>query len=451
MDPPLKLERYAFLIRKLNPYFKHGVAEYFLARQNDRVVGRITAQIDRAFNEYHGTNWGMFGFLEFENEQQIVDSLLDAAADWLAERGCERMLGPMDFSMNEECGVLIDGFELEPMIKQPWHPPYYRQRLEAAGLTKAKDILHWELHLSDRDERMKEVLPRLAKRARDKHRVTIRRMSRRRLRRKLDEFADRLQRGLVAQLGVCALLEGGPRRAGAHPPDRLRPQLVHDRRTGRPHCGNGDHHSRHQPGAQAHARSPPAARVVAPVEQAQVRRQDADRVSRRFARVRAHRGGRRALHGAFRNGCPDGAHPRRGRLDPRVQPLHEPRARGDGRPGCEALPDLQARLRRGLGGDGPRHDGSTEDAVALTVVGSIAFDAVETPFGERERMLGGSAVHFALAASFFTDVRIVGPVGDDFGEEEYDVLRERGVDTDDIERVAGGKTFFWARRLRART
>src|SRR3954462_12628423 len=82
--------------------------------------------------------------------------------------------------------------------------------------------------------------------------------------------------------------------------------------------------------------------------------------------------------------------------------------------------------------------------MSLTVVGSIAFDQVKTPWGERERMLGGSAVHFALAASFFDDVRVVGPVGDDFGEAEYEVLRARNVDTTDIEHVAGGKTFFWS-------
>src|SRR5215207_7506677 len=84
--------------------------------------------------------------------------------------------------------------------------------------------------------------------------------------------------------------------------------------------------------------------------------------------------------------------------------------------------------------------------MALTVVGSIAFDSVRTPFGERERMLGGSAVHFSLAARFFTDVRVVGPVGDDFGEDELSVLESRGVVTDDIERVSGGKTFFWRGR-----
>jgi sugar/nucleoside kinase (ribokinase family) len=79
----------------------------------------------------------------------------------------------------------------------------------------------------------------------------------------------------------------------------------------------------------------------------------------------------------------------------------------------------------------------------ITVVGSIAFDAVKTPFGERERMLGGAAVHFALAASFFEEVLVVGPVGEDFGEAELDVLRHRGVEVSDVERVAGGKTFFW--------
>jgi sugar/nucleoside kinase (ribokinase family) len=84
--------------------------------------------------------------------------------------------------------------------------------------------------------------------------------------------------------------------------------------------------------------------------------------------------------------------------------------------------------------------------VSLLVVGSVAFDAVETPFGKRERMLGGSATHFSLSASFFTDVRVVGVVGGDFGEEEMAVFRGRGINTDDIERVESGKTFFWSGR-----
>jgi sugar/nucleoside kinase (ribokinase family) len=84
--------------------------------------------------------------------------------------------------------------------------------------------------------------------------------------------------------------------------------------------------------------------------------------------------------------------------------------------------------------------------MALTVVGSIAFDNVETPFGVRERMLGGSAVHFSLAASIFTKVRLVGVVGEDFGPAERAVLEGRGIDTSDVEVVPGGKTFFWRGR-----
>ncbi len=186
--PPLKLERYMFLSRKMNPYFTHGEAEYFLARRDGRVVGRITAQIDRAFNEFHGNRWGNFGFLEFEDDQAILDSMLAAAEDWLRERGCERMVGPMDFQLNDESGVLTEGFDLAPMIRQPWHPPYYQRRVEAAGLTKAHDLYSYWLDVSDRDQVL-PILPQIADRARTKFGIRIRKMSRRHLRREMDEFA----------------------------------------------------------------------------------------------------------------------------------------------------------------------------------------------------------------------------------------------------------------------
>jgi GNAT superfamily N-acetyltransferase len=185
--PPLRLERYTFLSRRLNPYFKHGEAAYFVARRDGRVAGRITAQVDHAFNEYHDSRWGMFGFLELEDDQEVLDAMLAEAERWLRERGCELMVGPMDFQLNDESGVLIDGFELRPMVKQPWHPPYYQQRCEAAGLEKAMDLFMWNLEVSDRD-RMLPILPELAERARTEHSVRIRKMSRRRLRRELDDF-----------------------------------------------------------------------------------------------------------------------------------------------------------------------------------------------------------------------------------------------------------------------
>ena len=121
--PPVREERYLFLIQKLNAFFTHGEGQYFLAWDGGRVVGRITAHIDHAYNAFHHSRTGMFGFVEFEDDQAIVDALLAAAERWLRARSCELMLGPMDFTLNDEGGILIKGFELEPMVRHPWQPP----------------------------------------------------------------------------------------------------------------------------------------------------------------------------------------------------------------------------------------------------------------------------------------------------------------------------------------
>jgi GNAT superfamily N-acetyltransferase len=187
--PPLKLERYAYLNRKLNPLFKHGDAALFLARRDGRVVGRISAQYDTNFNDFHSNRWGFFGFLEFEDDQEVVDALLVAAEQWLKQQGRDRMLGPFDFIINEECGVLIEGYEHEPMIRHPWHPPYYRERIEAArGMLKAMDVLHWHLNMSDRETKLRPILEELAVGSKEKHGITIKKMSWWRLGRDLKHF-----------------------------------------------------------------------------------------------------------------------------------------------------------------------------------------------------------------------------------------------------------------------
>ncbi len=187
--PPLRLERRFFLSRKRNPFFTHGDARLFLARRDGRVVGRISAQINHPFNEAHQNAWGMFGFLEMEDDPEAVAALLDAAAGWLRARGRDRMIGPMDFTMNDEAGLLIEGFEREPMIKQPWQPPYYQPLVEGADMRKAMDLLMWELHIADRTS-VRPILFRLADEAATKHGVVIRKMTRRTLRADLDMFAE---------------------------------------------------------------------------------------------------------------------------------------------------------------------------------------------------------------------------------------------------------------------
>ena len=187
--PPLRIERWHFLHPRTGAFYKRGEAELFLARRDGRVVGRISAQIDSAYNEFHGDATGMFGFLELEDDVEALRALLDAAAGWLRERGRDRMLGPMDFTMNDESGVLIEGFEREPMVRQAWHPPYYRRLCEEAGLEKAVDTFMWSLHISGRDQVM-PIIWDLAEQLEPKHGITIRKMTRRRLRSDLDAFGE---------------------------------------------------------------------------------------------------------------------------------------------------------------------------------------------------------------------------------------------------------------------
>ena len=187
--PPLRLERHAYLSRRLNPFFGHGDAKYFLARRGDRVVGRISAQIDENFNRYHDTKWGNFGFLELEDDPEVMAGLLGAAEGWLRARGMEVAVGPFDLTMNEEAGVLIEGFEHVPSIRTPWHPPYYQRLCEEAGLEKAKDLFMWDLEVGQR----KNILPvifELDKVAREQHGIRIRKMTRRTLRKDLDAFQE---------------------------------------------------------------------------------------------------------------------------------------------------------------------------------------------------------------------------------------------------------------------
>ena len=144
---PLIFERMQFLDRGKNPWFEHGEAEYFLAERDGEPVGRVTAHLDRRWDEYQGGDDAMFGFFETANDPEVAAALLDAATEWARDKGRGRILGPMDFTTNDEVGILVEGYELRPMILEPWHPPHYRELVEAESFAKAMDVLMWELHL----------------------------------------------------------------------------------------------------------------------------------------------------------------------------------------------------------------------------------------------------------------------------------------------------------------
>jgi GNAT superfamily N-acetyltransferase len=189
--PPLRFERRQFLDRSKNPYFNHAEAEYFLAEREGEVVGRITAQVDRRWDEFQGGNDGMFGFLELENDPEVARALVDAASAWVRERGRERLLGPMDFTTNDECGLLVDGFEKPPIILQPWNPPYYPELLEGLSMTKTMDMWMWDLWLGKlkQGNEFDPMIEAAAKISEDKG-VVVRKMRKRDLEAEIARFME---------------------------------------------------------------------------------------------------------------------------------------------------------------------------------------------------------------------------------------------------------------------
>jgi len=141
--PPLIIERKAFLDRKRHPFYRHGVAILFLARKNGKIVGRIMASDDPNYNSLHQSNIGCFGLFESVDDRDVAAALFDAAAGWLRMKGRTEMMGPVDYSTNYVCGLLVDGFGFPPTILTAHNPPYYRELIEGCGFTKAKDWYAW--------------------------------------------------------------------------------------------------------------------------------------------------------------------------------------------------------------------------------------------------------------------------------------------------------------------
>jgi GNAT superfamily N-acetyltransferase len=142
---PLERERRAFLDPRRNPFYDVGTVQLFLARRGDEVVGRIAAVTDARFNDRHDSGCGQFGLFECVDDAEVAAALFDAAAGRLSERGLGRMLGPLSFSTNDECGLLVEGFDRPPTVLMPHNPPYYPKLFTGCGFTKAKDLLSWRV------------------------------------------------------------------------------------------------------------------------------------------------------------------------------------------------------------------------------------------------------------------------------------------------------------------
>jgi GNAT superfamily N-acetyltransferase len=187
--PPLLFDRKRFLNRDRNPFFKHAEAEFFLAWRGQTPVGRISAHIDRHFNEFQHHDWGMFGFFECENDPEAAQALLSSAEEWLRARGRDRMVGPMDFTTNDECGVLVEGYDRLPTVLTNWHHPYYPGLLEGAGLTKAMDLYMWSLDVADRAA-VHPAIWRIAAEVESKYGITVRNMRKKDMEAEIGRFLE---------------------------------------------------------------------------------------------------------------------------------------------------------------------------------------------------------------------------------------------------------------------
>jgi GNAT superfamily N-acetyltransferase len=170
--PPLVLERRRYLDPRKNPLFEHASAAFWLANHDGRDIGRIAAIEDEDFARAHHERVGYFGMFECADDEDAAKALVERAAAWLRERGCTRMLGPLDLTMSYMCGTLVEGFGHAPGVNMPWNPPYYVRLMEASGLTKAKDLFQWTIDLSRHP--IPDRVVRIAEKIRQRERVSVR-------------------------------------------------------------------------------------------------------------------------------------------------------------------------------------------------------------------------------------------------------------------------------------
>lgn len=169
--PPVIADRKKLLDTQKNPFYKHAEIQLFLAKRGGEIVGRIAAITNALHNEIHGDSIGFFGFFECENNPDTAKLLFETAENWLSAHGKTHIRGPVNPSMNDECGLLVEGFDSPPMILTTYNPAYYERLVKAAGFEKVKDLLAYIL---DNDDYINVKVRRVMGALRERHNMTIR-------------------------------------------------------------------------------------------------------------------------------------------------------------------------------------------------------------------------------------------------------------------------------------
>ena len=222
--PPLLPEQRKFLDPRRGPFFEIGEAQYFLAYRQGEPVGRISAHLNRRHDEYHGAETGFWGFFEAIQDQEVANALFEAAAAWLRQRGRSRLVGPLNFSIYDEMGLLIEGFDSMPAMFQTHNPPYYADLVASWGFRKAMDWV--ALKITDR----KVDVPAMERRLDDiltKQKVTLAPYNPRELARRAEEVFQLFNEAWSVNWGHVPLSRQQFDHLLHEVKPLLRPELVH--------------------------------------------------------------------------------------------------------------------------------------------------------------------------------------------------------------------------------
>ncbi|MCS6912089.1 MAG: N-acetyltransferase [Myxococcales bacterium] len=207
-----------------NPFSSHGSFQPMVALRGPRVVGRVVALDDRAYNQFHNAHDGFFGLLEVEDDPEAVAALLEAAADWCRTRGAERLLGPMNFSTNGDCGLLVEGFGEPPMVNLAYTAPTYPELVERCGLRKAWDYLAYRLPLNPLESSAGSLT--LAEEVRRSRRVELRYINPRRYHEEMDRLLALYNQAWASTVGFVPLSAAEARAAARGLRPLLSPEQV---------------------------------------------------------------------------------------------------------------------------------------------------------------------------------------------------------------------------------
>jgi GNAT superfamily N-acetyltransferase len=217
---PLPSDEQTRLTPGKNPYFDHAEAAHFLALHGGRVVGRVSASVDRNYDEFQGEKQGAFGFFEADSAEAAA-ALLEAAERWVRARGAEIFRGPLSFTTNDECGVLVEGHGRRPVLMMPYNPPEYAAWIEAAGLRKAKDLYSFEMPVPDS---FPPAFERLAAAARRQPGLVVRPLDMKQFREELDRVKVLYNAAWEKNWGFVPMTD----REIDHMAAQLKPALVPD-------------------------------------------------------------------------------------------------------------------------------------------------------------------------------------------------------------------------------